>query len=258
MLLCVAATPLLMGQFCGSPTPPADTGPADVAQDPVNQGDSATTTPPTVGGEAESPQATDSCPDDPTKTAPGICGCGVADADTDSDGTADCLDGCPEDSLKTDAGICGCGWPDFDLDGDLWPDLCLDNCPGIYNPDQADSNGDLIGDACEFPVIVGTYLVAHDGQFLGFVSTDRYATDSLANRYGTYGNRYSSLSIWNRYGKYGSNYESLSPWNAYTSTPPALVENNRIVGYVTANRFITPSIHPNYLAWLLGRTDAMR
>ena len=39
----------------------------------------------------------DDCPDDPGKTAPGTCVCGVPDdgADSDSDGTIDCLDPCP-------------------------------------------------------------------------------------------------------------------------------------------------------------------
>ena len=34
----------------------------------------------------------DGCPDDPSKTAPGLCGCGVPDTDSDGDGTADCID----------------------------------------------------------------------------------------------------------------------------------------------------------------------
>jgi hypothetical protein len=46
---------------------------------------------------------TDSCPDDPQKTAPGICGCGVAENadDSDHDGTIDCKDICPNDSCST-------------------------------------------------------------------------------------------------------------------------------------------------------------
>jgi hypothetical protein len=32
-----------------------------------------------------------------------------------------------------------------------WPGagFTLDNCPGVYNPDQADTDGDGVGDACE-------------------------------------------------------------------------------------------------------------
>jgi hypothetical protein len=53
--------------------------------------------------------STDQCPNDPNKTSPGICGCGVADTDTDKDGTADCKDGCKNDPKKTAPGQCGCG-----------------------------------------------------------------------------------------------------------------------------------------------------
>ena len=92
--------------------------------------------------------ACDGCPDDPDKTEPGQCGCGVPDTDSDDDGTADCNDGCPDDPDKTEPGQCGCGVPDTDSDGDGVAD-CIDNCPDVYNPDQADSDGDGIGDACE-------------------------------------------------------------------------------------------------------------
>ncbi len=36
--------------------------------------------------------ACDECPDDPDKTAPGDCGCGVADEDANGNGMSDCLD----------------------------------------------------------------------------------------------------------------------------------------------------------------------
>jgi hypothetical protein len=54
----------------------------------------------------------DCCPNDPAKTLPGACGCGVADTDGDSDGTLDCMDGCPGDAMKTAPGTCGCGRPE--------------------------------------------------------------------------------------------------------------------------------------------------
>lgn len=51
----------------------------------------------------------DNCPNDPNKLEPGTCGCGVADTDTDKDGTPDCDDLCPSDASKQKPGACGCG-----------------------------------------------------------------------------------------------------------------------------------------------------
>jgi hypothetical protein len=77
--------------------------------------------------------ACDDCPDDPVKTEPGICGCGVVDSgDTDGDGTVDCNDGCPNDLNKTQPGICGCGVADTDSDNDGTAD-CNDLCPNSHN-----------------------------------------------------------------------------------------------------------------------------
>ena len=91
----------------------------------------------------------DTCPDDADKIEPGICGCGSSDADTDADGTPDCIDLCVNDPFKIEAGLCGCGMPDsYDEDADSLPD-CIDNCPLTPNAGQADSDGDQIGDACD-------------------------------------------------------------------------------------------------------------
>lgn len=54
----------------------------------------------------------DLCPNDPNKTVPGECGCGVEDIDTDNDDVYDCNDLCPLDPLKTEPGTCGCGTPE--------------------------------------------------------------------------------------------------------------------------------------------------
>ncbi|MFZ9882768.1 MAG: proprotein convertase P-domain-containing protein, partial [Phycisphaerales bacterium] len=70
----------------------------------------------------------DGCPSDANKTAPGQCGCGVADTDTDGDGVANCVDQCPNDSGKSEPGQCGCGVPDTDSDGDGTAN-CVDLCP---------------------------------------------------------------------------------------------------------------------------------
>jgi hypothetical protein len=68
--------------------------------------------------------------------------------DSDGDGTIDACDGCPNDPAKTAPGVCGCGVADTDLDADGVID-CLDNCPSIANPGQEDCDGNGIGDVCD-------------------------------------------------------------------------------------------------------------
>lgn len=58
--------------------------------------------------------------------------------DADSDQVADCLDNCP--------GLSNPDQEDFDWDG--IGNVC-DNCPWVANPAQADANGNGVGDACE-------------------------------------------------------------------------------------------------------------
>ena len=45
---------------------------------------------------------TDACPVDPGKTAPGACGCGVADTDANGNGTPDCQETCSAATLVSD------------------------------------------------------------------------------------------------------------------------------------------------------------
>ncbi len=49
----------------------------------------------------------DECPQDANKEVPGICGCGVSDADDDGDGVANCVDVCP--GADDDLFAPGCG-----------------------------------------------------------------------------------------------------------------------------------------------------
>lgn len=70
----------------------------------------------------------DLCLDDPAKTWPGICGCGVADNDQDGDSTPDCIDLCPGEPDRRPDDSCGCAAAASDSDGDGTPN-CLDYCP---------------------------------------------------------------------------------------------------------------------------------
>eukprot|EP00127_Corallochytrium_limacisporum_P007128 Clim_evm1s243 gene=Clim_evmTU1s243 len=98
------------------------------------------------------PDCIDECPNDSEKIEEGVCGCGVADTDTDLDGTPDCIDECPNDSEKIEKGVCGCGVADTDTDLDGTPD-CIDECPndsekiekGVCGCGVADTDTDLDG-----------------------------------------------------------------------------------------------------------------
>ncbi len=74
--------------------------------------------------------------------------------DTDGDGVRDSLDGCPTDSNKTAPGACGCGVAEDDGDADGIAD-CVDNCIDVANTDQEDADSDSIGDACEEQPVAG-------------------------------------------------------------------------------------------------------
>lgn len=78
--------------------------------------------------------------------------------DGDGDGVIDCDDACPDTAAgqSPDASGCSCQQnnPDGDADGDGVLD-CVDNCTAVANADQADSDGDGIGDACEAPAPPG-------------------------------------------------------------------------------------------------------
>jgi hypothetical protein len=56
---------------------------------------------------------------------------------------------CEYDALTDDSPECA-GGEICRYDANLGYKACkVDNCPGVYNPDQADTDGDGIGDACE-------------------------------------------------------------------------------------------------------------
>lgn len=72
--------------------------------------------------------------------------------DTDADGVTDAADNCPgvpnADQANSDGASDGGDACDSDDDNDGIPDDNPDNCRTIANADQADSNGDGCGDAC--------------------------------------------------------------------------------------------------------------
>jgi subtilisin family serine protease len=71
--------------------------------------------------------------------------------DTDADGVLDSVDSCPSVANADQADADGDGLGDAcdpDLDGDGVPNAG-DNCPSVANPGQADADRDGLGDACD-------------------------------------------------------------------------------------------------------------
>jgi cytosine/adenosine deaminase-related metal-dependent hydrolase len=85
------------------------------------------------------PDATDNCPTVFNPVRPLELGQG----DADGDGIGDACDPCPLDANDS----CMISSAD-DIDGDTWLNG-TDNCPFVYNPDQADADGDGHGDVCD-------------------------------------------------------------------------------------------------------------
>lgn len=98
--------------------------------------------------------------------------------DPDDDYDPGDIDNCPNDPDKTEPGECGCGVPEgtcgvADADGDGVQDS-VDNCPNTANTGQADADGDGMGDACD-------PMTDTDGD--GIADTEErntYGTDPLA------------------------------------------------------------------------------
>ncbi len=92
-------------------------------------------------------------------------------------------------------------------------------------------------------ILAGVSVVANDGQYLGLIAS-AYEAKSLLNEFGNHGNEYNQNSIWNTYGKYGGEYSTLSPFNSYTTTPPMLIKNGKVIGYLTTNDNISNGVNP--------------
>ena len=92
-------------------------------------------------------------------------------------------------------------------------------------------------------ILDGASVYSNEAQprYLGFLGS-RFATDSIMNQFGNYGSRFAVDSVRNQFGTYGSQFNSLSATNTFTSTPPAIFKNNQIIGYLTANTFLSGGV----------------
>jgi len=111
---------------------------------------------------------------------------------------------------------------------------------------QNQSNNNQYSEAIS--LLRGASIIAQDDDktFLGTL-TNELNSNSIFNDIGTYGSDISSNSIWNDIGTFGSDISSCSPFNDITSTPPMIVKNGKIIGYLTVNEIISGGISPHIL-----------
>lgn len=126
---------------------------------------------------------------------------------------------------------------------------------GYYQPQPYSAPRPAVRSAATTDLLTlleGCVIVANDGQFLGRITVNEVASDSIMNEVGRYGSEVSSTSIFNQVGRYGSEVASLSPFNEVTSTPPQIINRSgQFVAYLTKNQVKTPAVDPHLLIGLL-------
>ena len=95
-------------------------------------------------------------------------------------------------------------------------------------------------------IVVTKDALNNETKILGKIE-DEYSLDSIFNEYGLNGSEYSLDSIWNQYGLYGGKHALLSPFNEYSTSPPAIIKDNKIIGYLTTNKLTHKAVDPNWL-----------
>ncbi len=109
--------------------------------------------------------------------------------------------------------------------------------PTIYSPPAITSYG----------AVTRAPAVVSSGTYLGQLSSNQYAANSVSNPYGTYGSPYSSKSINNPYGPYGSPYSSTSVTNPYTTNAPKIyASDGTYLGKLSSNPYDSESTSNPY------------
>jgi len=103
-----------------------------------------------------------------------------------------------------------------------------------------------------YTILLGARLVGCNGRNLGTITINKLDSASLLYPYAPPGNKLSPNSIFNKFGSYGNQFNSMSAYNPVTTTPPSIVLNGTVIGYLTKNRALTGAIDPDSLFEWLG------
>ncbi|QHT63890.1 hypothetical protein GXP70_12270 [Paenibacillus lycopersici] len=91
-------------------------------------------------------------------------------------------------------------------------------------------------------------LYSNDGKtYLGKLTTNKFDSESVFNEFGDYGSSFSKTSIWNEFGTYGGEFSNQSPFNKFATKPPIIIQNKKVVAYLSVNTTLGNVISPNTL-----------
>ena len=95
-------------------------------------------------------------------------------------------------------------------------------------------------------ILSGASIYAQDSSntYLGRIS-GHFDNESIFNNFGRFGSSYSTSSVWNTYGNFGSEYSQFSAQGRSSGKPPIIVKQGRVLGYLSGNDSIQPSVSPN-------------
>jgi len=99
-------------------------------------------------------------------------------------------------------------------------------------------------DICD--IVDGSKVIADDGQYLGKICNP-FNHESIFNEFGTHGNKFNLNSIWNKFGSYGNQFSKLSPFNKFSTSPPMIIKNGKVIGYLTKNKSLSNAVDPHIL-----------
>lgn len=102
-------------------------------------------------------------------------------------------------------------------------------------------------------IVDGSVVITQDTEntYLGKI-TNSFDSDSIFNEFGTYGNEFSSSSIWNEFSTFGNEFNSYSPFNEFSNSPPMIIKNRKIIGYLSTNDALNNAVSPKLLKALCG------
>ena len=108
----------------------------------------------------------------------------------------------------------------------------------------------ISGGAAPQPVAqnnTGFFVVGQDGAFLGVVSNDKFASDSICNQHGQYGSPHRVTSVWNKYGQYGGTHTVMGAYNPNAQRPPVIFQGRQPVAILTKNPNLQGGFDPDLL-----------